>query len=61
MNQNTAVIVLTANAIAGIEEEYRKEGFAKGIGSNIFKLTGCIILYTIVFSFIVALIKGVLV
>ena len=28
MNQNTAVIVLTANAIAGIEEEYRKEGFA---------------------------------
>jgi len=41
--------------------DYRKEGFTKGIGSNIFKLTGCIILYTIVFSFIVALIKGVLV
>lgn len=27
-NRNTAVIVLTANAIAGMEEEYLKEGFA---------------------------------
>ena len=27
-NRDTAVIVLTANAIAGIEEQYQKEGFA---------------------------------
>ena len=27
-NQNTNVIVLTANAFEGVEEEYRKEGFA---------------------------------
>ena len=27
-NVNTPVIALTANAIAGIEEEYLKEGFA---------------------------------
>ena len=38
--------------------DYKKEGFTKGIGGNIFKLTGSIILYTIVVSFFLALIKG---
>ncbi len=28
VNQNTEIIVLTANAIAGVEEEYRKHGFS---------------------------------
>ena len=41
--------------------DYKKEGFTKGIGGNIFKLTGSIILYTIVFAFFLALIKGWLV
>ena len=40
--------------------DYKKEGFTKGIGGNIFKLTGSIILYTIVIAFFVALIKGCL-
>lgn len=40
--------------------DYKKEGLINGIGSNIFKLTGSVILYGIVGAFIVALIKGVL-
>lgn len=38
--------------------DYKKEGLTKGIGGNIFKLTGSIILYTIVVAFFMALIKG---
>lgn len=38
--------------------DYKKEGFTKGIGGNIFKLTGSIILYAIVVSFFLVLIKG---
>lgn len=40
--------------------DYKKEGLTKGIGGNIFKLTGSIILYTIVVAFFIALIKGCL-
>lgn len=49
-----------SHAITSAAMDYRREGFIRGIGSNFFKLTGCIILYGIFFSFIVALIKGVL-
>ena len=40
--------------------DYKKEGLTKGIGGSIFKLTGSIILYTIVVAFFAALIKGCL-
>ena len=40
--------------------DYKDEGFVKGIGSNIFKLTGSIIVYGIVFGIIFGLIRGVI-
>ncbi len=49
-----------AHAMTSAAMDYRKEGLIKGIGANMFKLTGSIIIYTIVVSFFVALIKGVL-
>ncbi len=49
-----------AHAMTSAAMDYKKEGLIRGIGANIFKLTGSIIVYTIVVSFFVALIKGVL-
>lgn len=49
-----------AHAMTSAAMDYKKEGFIRGIGANMFKLTGSIIIYTIVVSFFVALIKGVL-
>ena len=37
--------------------EYKKEGLVFGIGSNIFKLSGSVILYGIISSHIVSIIK----
>ncbi|MEG0799037.1 MAG: SpoVA/SpoVAEb family sporulation membrane protein [Bacilli bacterium] len=48
-----------AHAMTSSAMDYRKEGFVKGIGGNIFKLTGSIILYGIVFSFLFALLRVV--
>jgi stage V sporulation protein AC len=49
-----------AHAMTSAAMDYRKEGLIRGIGGNIFKLTGSIILYGLVAAFFVALIKGVL-
>lgn len=49
-----------AHAMTSSAMDNRGEGPIKGIGSNIFKLTGSIILYGLLSSFILALIKGVL-
>lgn len=49
-----------AHSMTSAPLDYKREGFVKGIGGNIFKLTGSIILYTLIFAFIFALIKGVL-
>ena len=40
--------------------EYRKEGFVYGIGANIFKLSGSVILYGIVSAYIFAIVRYVL-
>ena len=37
--------------------EYKKEGLVTGIGMNIFKLAGSVILYGVVSAFFVALIR----
>ncbi len=37
--------------------EYKKEGLVNGIGSNIFKLSGTVILYGIVSAYIVGIVK----
>lgn len=46
-----------AHATTSSAMEYRKEGLVFGIGSNIFKMSGSVILYGVVSSYICALIK----
>lgn len=49
-----------AHAMTSAAMDTRKEGLVKGIGANIFKLTGSIILYGIVVAFFVSLIKVII-
>ena len=49
-----------AHAMTSSAMDNNKEGFITGIGANIFKLTGSIILYGIVSAIIFAFIKGVM-
>ncbi len=49
-----------AHAMTSSAMDHESEGPIKGIGSNIFKLTGSIILYGLVAAFFLALIKGVI-
>ena len=48
-----------AHAMSASALDSKSEGPIKGIGSNMFKMTGIIILYGIVSAFFFALIKGV--
>ncbi|WP_019412358.1 stage V sporulation protein AC [Paenisporosarcina sp. TG20] len=49
------------NAIISASIEHRSEGFILGIGGNMFKLAGSVIVYGVFSAFIVALIKTILV
>lgn len=49
-----------AHAMTSSAMDHESEGPVKGIGSNIFKMTGCVILYGLVAAFFLALIKGVI-
>ena len=49
-----------AHSVASSILEYKKEGLITGIGANAFKLAGSVILYGIVFSFILVIIKVIL-
>lgn len=49
-----------AHAMTSAAMDHESEGPIKGIGSNIFKMTGSIILYGLVAAFFLALIKGVI-
>ncbi|MEG2458050.1 MAG: SpoVA/SpoVAEb family sporulation membrane protein [Bacilli bacterium] len=49
-----------AHAMTSSSMDYKQEGFIKGIGSCMFKLTGSIILYGIFFAFIFSLLKGII-
>ncbi len=49
-----------AHAMTSAAMDSRREGFVKGIGTNIFKLTGSIILYGIVVAFFVSLFKVII-
>lgn len=49
-----------AHAMTSAAMDYRKEGFVKGIGANIFKLTGSIILFGIVSAYIFVLVRVVI-
>lgn len=47
-----------ANTMTSSAMDVRHEGFVKGIGSNIFKLTGSIILYGVVFGIIFGIVRS---
>lgn len=49
------------NAVISAAIEYRTEGLVLGVGSNMFKLAGSVILFGVVSAFFVALIKLILV
>ena len=46
-----------AHAMTSSAMEYRKEGLVTGIGSNIFKLSGSVILYGVVAAYVFGLIR----
>ncbi|WP_066638932.1 stage V sporulation protein AC [Desulfolucanica intricata] len=46
-----------ANSIASAAIEHRSEGFVLGVGGNMFKLAGSVIVYGVFAAFVVALIK----
>ncbi len=46
-----------AHAMTSAAMEYRKEGFILGIGANIFKLTGSVILYGVVAAYVFGLLR----
>ena len=49
-----------ANTMTSSAMDTRSEGFIKGIGSSIFKLTGSIILYGVVFGILFGFIRSIL-
>jgi stage V sporulation protein AC len=46
-----------ANAMASAAIEHRSEGFVLGVGGNMFKLAGSVIVFGTVAAFVIALIK----
>ena len=48
-----------AHSVCSSALEYKKDGMIAGLGSNIFKLAGSVILYGILSSFILCMIKVV--
>lgn len=49
------------NAVISAAIEHRTEGFVLGVGGNMFKLAGSVILFGVFSAFVVALIKTVLI
>ena len=49
-----------AHAMTSSALEYRKEGLVQGIGANIFKLTGSVILYGVVGAYVFGLLRFLL-
>jgi stage V sporulation protein AC len=49
-----------AHAMASAAMEYRKEGLITGLGSNIFKISGSVILYGVVAAYVFGIIRYVL-
>ena len=49
-----------ANSMQSAALEYKKEGFVTGIGANMFKLGGTVIIYGVVSSYIFGLIRVII-
>lgn len=47
-----------ANSMTSAAMDYKKEGFVKGIGGNMFKLTGSIILQGVIFGIIFGFVRS---
>ncbi|MBP1933525.1 stage V sporulation protein AC [Ammoniphilus resinae] len=50
-----------ANSVAAAAIEHRSEGYVLGVAGNMFKLAGAVIVYGVVASFVVVLIKKLIV
>jgi stage V sporulation protein AC len=50
-----------ANSIASAAIEHRTEGFVLGVGGNMFKLAGSVIVFGVFSAFVVALIKTMII
>ncbi len=48
-----------AHSVCSSELEYKKDGLITGLGSNVFKLAGSVLLYGMVSAFILCMIKVV--
>ncbi|GAB2555079.1 stage V sporulation protein AC [Gracilibacillus alcaliphilus] len=48
------------NAVISAAIEHRTEGFVQGVGGNMFKLAGSVILFGVFSAFIIALIKTII-
>jgi len=46
-----------ANSIASAAIEHRSEGFVLGVGGNMFKLAGSVIVFGVTSAFVIGLIK----
>ena len=49
-----------ANSITSASLEYKKEGFVTGIGANMFKLAGTVIIYGVVSSYIFGILRVII-
>lgn len=49
------------NAVISAAIEYKSEGFVLGVGANMFKLAGSVVLFGVVSAFFVALVKVLLI
>lgn len=49
-----------AHSVASSLLDYRKDGLITGLGSNMFKLAGCVILYGTTAAFICAIVKVII-
>jgi stage V sporulation protein AC len=49
-----------AHSMASAAIEYRREGLVTGIGANIFKLSGTVILYGVVAAYVFGIIRYLL-
>ena len=50
-----------AHAMTSAAIEYKRDGFILGLGSNIFKLTGSVILYGVVSAYIFGLLRMIII
>lgn len=50
-----------ANSIASAAIEHRSEGYVLGVGGNIFKLAGSVIVFGVVAAFVVVLVKTIII